>query len=75
MHIKSGPGAISGFTCKKFCKHRRSYVIKISKLILFKGFQLVSHFKTTKTSVYNKIIILDQESYQKIFKMTFWAQT
>ena len=67
MHIKLGPGALSGFTWKNPCKHSRSSVAKISKLILFRGFQLVSHFKTTKTSEYNKIIILDQESYQNFF--------
>ena len=71
MHIKLGPGALSVFTWKNLCKQRRSSVTKISKLIFIKGFQLVSHFKTTKTSEYNRIIILNQESYQKVFKMTF----
>ena len=64
---KFGPGALSRFTWKNPCKQPRSSVTKISKLILFRGFQLVNHFKTTKTSEYNKIIILDQESYQIFF--------
>ena len=71
MHIKLGPGALSDFTWKNPCKQPWSSVTKISKLILFRGFQLVSHFKATKTSEYNRIIILDQESYQNFFKMTF----
>ena len=72
MHIKFGPGALSGFTWKNLCKERRSSVIKISKLIFIQRFPiLANHFKTTKTSEYNRIIILDQESYQKFFKMTF----
>ena len=63
MHIKLGPEALSGFTWKNPCKQPRS-----SKLILFKGFELVCRFKTKKTSEYNRIIILDQESYQTFFK-------
>ena len=63
MHIKLGPEALSGFTWKNFCKQLRS-----SKLILFKGFKLVGRFKTKKTSEYNRIIILDQKSYQTFFK-------
>ena len=47
------------FRCKNPCKHPRFSVTEISKLILFRGFQLVSHFKTTKTSEYNKIMVLD----------------
>ena len=68
MHIKLGPEALFGFTWKNPCKQPCSSVTKISKLILFRGFQLVSHFKTTKTSDCNRIIILDQESYQNFFK-------
>ena len=63
MHIKLGPEALSGFTWKNPCKQPR-----LSKLILFKGFELVGRFKTKKTSEYNRIIILDQESYQTFFK-------
>ena len=63
MHIKLGPEALSGFTWKNPCKQPRS-----SKLILFKGFELVGRFKTKKTSEYSRIIILDQESYQTFFK-------
>ena len=63
MHIKLGPEALSGFTWKNPCKQPKS-----SKLILFKGFELVGRFKTKKTSEYNRIIILDQESYQTFFK-------
>ena len=59
MHIKLGPEALSGFTWKNPCKQPRSS---------FKGFELVSCFKTKKTSEYNRIIILDQESYQTFFK-------
>ena len=68
MHIKLGPEALSGFTWKNPCKQPRSSVTKISKLILFRGFELVGRFKTKKTSKYNRIIILDQESYQTFFK-------
>ena len=71
MHIKLGPGALSGFTWKNPCKQPWPSVTKISKLILFRGFQLVSYFKTTKTSEYNRIIILDQESYQIFLKRYF----
>ena len=56
MHIKLGPGALSGFTWKNPCKQPRSSVTKIFKLILFKGFQLVSHFKPKKMlECYNHI--------------------
>ena len=71
MHIKLGPGALSGVTWKNPYKQSWSSVTKISKLILFRGFQLVNHFKITKTSEYDRIIILEQESYQNYFKMTF----
>ena len=71
MHIKLGPGALSAFTYKNPCKQPRSSVSKISKLILFKGFQLVGHFKTKKTSEYNMIIILDQKSYPIFSKSHF----
>ena len=67
MHIKLGPGALFGFTWKNLCKQPRLSVAKISKLILFRGFQLMSRFKTTKTLEYNRIIILDQESYHDVF--------
>ena len=63
MHIKLGPGTLSGFTHKNPCKQPRSSVTKISKLILFKGFQLVGYFKTKNTSENNRVIILDQKSY------------
>ena len=68
MHIKLGPEALYGFTWKNLCKQPRSSVTKISKLILFRGFELVGRFKTKKTWEYNRIIILDQESYQTFFK-------
>ena len=68
MHIKLGPEALSGFTWKNLCKQPRSSVTKISKLILFRGFVLVGRFKIKKTSEDNRIIILDQESYQTFFK-------
>ena len=68
MHIKLGPEALYGFTWKNPCKQPRSSVTKISKLILFRGFVLVGRFKTKKTSEDNRIIILDQESYQTFFK-------
>ena len=68
MHIKLGPEALYGFTWKNLCKQLRSSVTKISKLILFRVFELVGHFKTKKTSEDNRIIILDQESYQTFFK-------
>ena len=61
MHIKLGPEALSGFTWKNPCKQPRS-----SKLILFKGFELVGCFKTKKTLEYNRIIILDQ-NHNKLF--------
>ena len=67
MHMKLGPEALSGFTWKNPCKQPRSSVTKMSKLILFKGFELVGRFETTKTSEYNRIIILDQGSYQTFF--------
>ena len=67
MHIKLGPGALYSFTWKNLCKQPRSSVTKISKLILFRGFQLVGDFKTKKTSEYNRIIILDQKSYPIFF--------
>ena len=47
MHIKLEPGALYGFTWMNLCKQARSSVTEISKLILFRDFQLVSHFKTT----------------------------
>ena len=68
MHIKLGPKALSGFTWKNPCKQPRSSATKIFNLILFRGFELVGRFKTKKTLEYNKIIILDQESYQTFFK-------
>ena len=71
MHIKLGPGALSGFTYKNPCEQPKSSIAKISKLILFSGFQLVAHFKTKKMSEYNRIIILDQRSYPIFFLMTF----
>ena len=67
MHLKLGPEALSGFTWKNPHKQPRSSVTKISKLILFRGFELVGCFKTKKTSKYNRIIILDQELYQTFF--------
>ena len=48
MHIKLEPEASSGFTWKNPCKQLRSSVTKISKLILFRGFELVGRFKTTR---------------------------
>ena len=51
MHIKLGPEALSDFTWKNSCKQPRSSVTKMSKLILFRGFQLglglVGRFTTT----------------------------
>ena len=44
-----------------------SSVTKISKLILLRGFQLVGHLKTKKTSEYSRIIILDQKSHPIFF--------
>ena len=67
MHIKFGPGACYGFTWKNPCKQPRSSVTKIFKLILFRGLQLVGHFKTKKTSEYNGIIILNQKLYPIFF--------
>ena len=67
MYKKLGPDALSGFTYKTLVNSPGHPLIKISKLILFKGLQLVAHFKTKKTSEYNRIIILDQKSYPIFF--------
>ena len=69
MHIKLGPEPCKRktFYVKNPCKQPRSSVTKISKLVLFRGFELMGRFKTKKTSEYNRIIILDQESYQTFF--------
>ena len=68
---KTGAWVLSGFTWENPCKQPRSSVTKISKLILFRGFELVGHFKTKKTLKYNRIIILDQKLYQTFLKITF----
>ena len=51
MHIKLGPKALSGFTWKNPCKQPRSSVTKISKLILFRGFELAGRFNPLPPNV------------------------